>query len=119
MSYNILALLIADTTKGMCILCQKVLVLRTLTIHCHIFIFSFFRVSFVIAGHTIFNVDRFFSKIAISYNRSDIFNVDDLAAHVVTDTEGELVKCWREQLSQKFTKLPCIRSLHYFVMSGT
>ena len=84
-------------------------------------IFSFFRLSFMIAGHTKFNVDRLFSKIAISYNRSDIFNIDDLAAvvrlhvHVVTDAEGEIVKCWREQLGQKFTKLPGIRSLHDFV----
>lgn len=84
-------------------------------------IFSFFRLSFMIAGHTKFNVDRLFSKIAISYNRSDVFNVDDLAvvvhlhAYVVTDAEGEIVKCWREQLGQKFTKLPGIRSLHDFV----
>ena len=84
-------------------------------------IFTFFRLSFMIAGHTKFNVDRLFSKISISYNRSDIFNSDDLAAvvclhaHVVTDAEGEIVKHWREQLGQKFTKLPGIRSLHDFV----
>lgn len=38
-----------------------------------------------------------------------------LHAHVVTDAEGEIVKHWREQLGQKFTKLPGIRSLHDFV----
>ena len=31
------------------------------------------------------------------------------------DAEGEIVKCWREQLGQKFTKLPAIRCLHDFV----
>ena len=45
-------------------------------------IFTFFRLSLMIAGHTKFNVDRLFSKIAISYNRSDVFNSDDMAAVV-------------------------------------
>ena len=75
-------------------------------------IFSFFRLSFMIAGHTKFNLDRLFSQISISYNRSDVFNSDDLVAvvslhaRVVMDAEGEVVKHWREKLSQKFTKLP-------------
>ena len=61
-------------------------------------IFSFFRLSFMIAGHTKFNVDRLFSKIAMTYNRSYVFNVNDLVAivglhaHVVTDVEGQTVK---------------------------
>ena len=84
-------------------------------------IFSFFRLSFMIAGHTKFNLDRLFSKIAMTYNRSDVFNIDDLVAivglhaHVETDVEGQTVKQWRQQLGQKFTKLPGIRSLHDFV----
>ena len=64
--------------------------------------------------------DRLFSKIAMTYNRSDVFNVDDLVAivglhaHVETDV-GQTVKQWRQQLGQKFTKLPGICSLHNFV----
>ena len=73
----------------------------------------------MIAGHTKFNVDRLFSKITISYNQSDIFNVDDLATvagmHVTIDADGNIVRQWREKLEHKFTKLPGIRSLHDFV----
>ena len=85
-------------------------------------IFSFFRLSFMIAGHTKFNVDRLFSKIAISYNRSDVFNVDDLAtiagmhANVIIDADGTIVRQWREKFGRKFTKLPGIRALHDFVI---
>lgn len=32
------------------------------------------------------------------------------------DSDGEIVKQWREKLSQKYTKLPGIRSLHDFVV---
>ena len=59
-------------------------------------VLSLFRLSFMISGHTKFNVDRLFSKIEISYNRSDIFNVDDLAAvagmhaHVTIDADGSI-----------------------------
>ena len=35
---------------------------------------SFFRVSFLLAGHTKFSPDLLFSKVAKSYNRSDVFN---------------------------------------------
>ena len=83
---------------------------------------SFFRISFMIAGHTKFNVDRLFSKIAITYNRSDVFNHADLVAIVgahaeaITDNEGEIVRQWREKLAKKFTKLAGIRSLYDFVV---
>ena len=33
----------------------------------------------------------------------------------MTNAEGEIVKHWREQLGQKFTKLPGICSLYDFV----
>ena len=39
---------------------------------------SFFRVSFLIAGHTKFSPDLLFSKIAQSYNRSDVFTTLEL-----------------------------------------
>ena len=83
---------------------------------------NFFRLSFMIAGHTKFSVDRLFPKIALTYNRSDIFNVSDLAtvtgmhAHVTIDADGDIVRQWREKLGHKFTKLPGIRTLHDFVI---
>ena len=76
----------------------------------------------MILGHTKFKVDRLFSKIAISYNRFDIFNVDNLAAivgmhaHVTIDADGSVVRQWREKLGHKFTKLPGICALHNFVI---
>ena len=42
----------------------------------------------MIAGHTKFNVDRQFSQIAISYNRSDVFDSDDLVAVVSKSCDG-------------------------------
>ena len=60
-------------------------------------IFTFFRLSFMIAGHTKFNVDRLFSKTAMTYNRSDVFNLDDLVAvvglhaHIESDI-GQIVE---------------------------
>ena len=45
---------------------------------------SFFHISFMIAGHTKFNVDQLFAKIAITYNKSDVFNCKDLAGIVET-----------------------------------
>ena len=71
---------------------------------------QFFRVSFLLAGHTKFSPDLLFSKIAKSYNRSDIFNTDELKdiiacyAEVIVD-DGTIVGDWREVLSQKYSKL--------------
>ena len=39
---------------------------------------DFLRLSFLIAGHTKFAPDALFSKIARSYNRSDIFTTEEL-----------------------------------------
>ena len=64
------------------------------------------RVSFLLAGHTKFSPDILFSKIAKSYNRSDVFNTDELKdivspyAETIVDN-GTMVCDWREVLSQK------------------
>ena len=56
----------------------------------------FLRVSFLIAGHTKFSPDLLFSKIAQSYNRSDVFNTIELSriisqyADVIID-DGDIV----------------------------
>ena len=82
---------------------------------------DFVRISFLIAGHTKFSPDLLFSKIAKSYNRSDVFNTQDLRniisphASVYVD-DGEIVSDWRANLC-KYSKLPGIRRLHDFVIA--
>lgn len=71
---------------------------------------SFFCLSFMIAGHTKFIVDQLFAKIAVTYNKSDVFNCQDLALVVgkhaeVTVDNRDIVKQWRLKLAQKFTKI--------------
>lgn len=81
---------------------------------------DFLRISFLIAGHTKFSLDLLFSKIARTYNRTDVFTTEELKevissyAAVVID-KGEIVHDWRSPLTQKFSKLPGIRSLHDFI----
>ena len=81
---------------------------------------NFLRVSFLIAGHTKFSPDLLFSKIAQSYNKSDVFNTNKLKnvianyASVILDN-GALVGDWREKLSKKYSKLPGIRELHDYI----
>ena len=80
----------------------------------------FFRISFLIAGHTKFSPDLLFSKIAQSYNRSDVFTTGELKdvistyAEVIID-EGSIVQDWRTPVTGKFSKLPGIRTLHDFI----
>ena len=82
---------------------------------------SFLRVSFLIAGHTKFSPDQLFSKIAQSYNRSDVFTTLELKeivsryADVIIDN-GEIVCDWRSSMT-KYSKLPGIRSLHDFIFT--
>ena len=82
---------------------------------------DFLRLSFLIAGHTKFSLDLVFAKIAKSYNRSDVFNTEELKgvialhADVVVD-QGEIVCDWRTNLT-KYSKLPGNRSLHDFVFA--
>lgn len=77
------------------------------------------RISFLIAGHTKFSPDLLFSKIAQTYNRSDVFNTEELGDIVsryanVTIANGTMVYDWRTLLS-KYSKLPGIRNLHDFL----
>ena len=80
---------------------------------------DFLRISFLIAGHTKFSPDLLFSKIAQTYNRSDVFNTEELGDIVsryanVTIANGTMVYDWRTLLC-KYSKLPGIRSLHDFL----
>ena len=80
----------------------------------------FLQLSFLIAGHTKFSPDLLFSKIAQSYNKSDVFTTEELKevissyAEVIID-KGDIVCDWRTSLSRKFSKLPGIRTLHDFL----
>lgn len=74
---------------------------------------QFFRISFLLAGYTKFSPDLLFSKIAQSYNCSDVLNTNELKdiisdyAEVIVD-DGTLVCDWREILSDKYSKIPGI-----------
>ena len=82
---------------------------------------DFIRILFLVAGHTKFSPDLLFSKIAKTYNQSDVFTTEELRnviaqyADVVVD-DGTLVRDWRSVLT-KYTKFPGIRSLHEFIFS--
>ena len=82
---------------------------------------SFLRISFLIAGHTKFSPDLLFSRIAQTYNRSDVFTTQELKdvialyAHVVID-DGSIGCDWRNAMA-KYSKLPGIRSLHDFIFT--
>ena len=82
-----------------------------------------FRISFLIAGHTIFGPDLLFSKIAKTYNNRDVFSTTELKDEVigqyadVTLDDGAIVCVWREAVAKKYSKMPGIRNLHDFVFS--
>lgn len=83
--------------------------------------FDFISISFMIAGHTKFPPDQLFSRIAQTYNCSDVFDIDDLKevaryAEVVVDY-GEIVVDWRNAVSLKYGKFPGIRSVRDFIFT--
>ena len=82
----------------------------------------------MVPGHTKFAPDRLFSSIAHTYNRSDVFNINELQAvcanHATTAvSSGSDVYHWRSYLSTKYSDVPGIRKLHDFLIvrspSGT
>ena len=86
-------------------------------------ILDFIQVSFMIVGHTKFEVDRVFSSTSKAYNQSDVFNTEELASVMsqadnldATIDDGSLVYPWREAVDRKYTKLSGIRSLHDFLV---
>ena len=73
----------------------------------------------MIAGHTKFSPDLIFSKIAKTYNQSDVFTTTKLKDLIsryadVTVDEGSIVCDWRNAMT-KYSKLPGIGSLHDFI----
>ena len=68
-------------------------------------------------------MDRLFSRVATTYNRSDVFNADDLRAVIVAHApaiifdHGEIVKTWRSVLEKKYSKVDGVRELREFVVT--
>ena len=83
--------------------------------------FEIVTISFMIAGHMKFSVDQLFSRVAQSFNHSDIFITEELAgivepyAIVVIDS-GDIVTQWRAALDT-CTKMPGKRGLHDFMFA--
>lgn len=79
------------------------------------------RLSFLVVGHTKFDVDRVFSTTAKAYASEDVFTTEELA-NIMSQSDnissivdnGRLVRPWREKLPVKYTKLPGIRAMHDF-----
>jgi len=84
---------------------------------------DYLRFSFLIAGHTKFDVDRMFSATTKAYNASDVFNTQGLL-HVMSQYDkisgiivgGDSILNWRNKVSQKYSKLPGISELHDFLI---
>ena len=79
--------------------------------------FDYVRLLFLVPGHTKFSPDRLFSSIAHTYNKSDVFNIDELqslcslhATSVVED--GSAIFVWRAFIDRKYGDVPGIRKLH-------
>lgn len=77
---------------------------------------DYIRLAFLVPGHTKFSPDRLFSSIAHSYNRSDVFTIDELKSvcsqHATTIIEdGNGIFCWKQQLQDKYGEVSGIRKL--------
>jgi hypothetical protein len=82
------------------------------------------RTPFLITGHTKFAPDRVFASVANSYNKSDVFNCQeliDIASRYATAAEetGVHILHWREELDKKYTLLSGIRKYHDFLLIVT
>ena len=78
------------------------------------------RFCFLVAGHTKFSPDRLFALAGNAYNRSDIFNEEELLAIYqgfgrACLEDGSNVRSWRKTLEKKYSDLPGVRKLHDFL----
>ena len=77
------------------------------------------RTPFLITGHTKFARDRVFASVANSYNKSDVFNCQeliDIGSRYATATEETGVHILQE-LDKKYTLLSGIRKYHDFFVN--
>ena len=84
---------------------------------------DYLRFSFLVAGHTKFDVDRVFSITAKTFHSSDVFNTNELVTIMsqpdqitAKQVKGNVIYNWREKISAKYSKLPGIRELHDFII---
>ena len=83
-------------------------------------VLDYFRISFMVAGHTKFARDLLFSLTARDSYASNVFNERELVAvmeqhaSVVIDS-GRIVRVWRKTVAKKYSNLPGIRGLHDFL----
>ena len=84
---------------------------------------DYLRFSFLVAGHTKFDVDRVFSVTAKAFNSSDVFNTNELVTIMsqpnqitAKQVKGDVIYDWRAKISAKYSKLPGIRELHDFII---
>lgn len=82
---------------------------------------SHIHISFMLAGHTKFALDRLFAKTGSAYKTADVFTIHELqtlctpsASTVVED--GDNVLTWRDSLGGKYSDLPGVRKLHDFLI---
>lgn len=79
--------------------------------------------SFMVPGHTKFEPDSLFSRIAHKFQRSDVFNTPELVQLVrscgtkAIELPLKLLRLWKETLSAKYSDLKDIQSFNYFVIS--
>lgn len=75
---------------------------------------------FMVPGHTKFSPDRLLAQVSNSYNRSDIFTIDevkdvcDLHAHTSIE-DGASVLQWHDTLRIKYSDLPGTRKYDYLI----
>lgn len=83
-------------------------------------IMDYFRISFMVTGHTKFTPDQLFSLTARNFYVSDVFNEKELIALMerhasVMFDSGRIVQVWRQTVTKKYSNLPGIRDLHDFL----
>ena len=79
---------------------------------------------FLVAGHTKFSPDRLFALAGNTYNRSDVFNEEELLAiyqgfGTAYLEDGANVTTWRKALEKKYSDLPGVRKIHNFLIVRT
>ncbi len=77
---------------------------------------DYLHFSFLVVGHTKFDIDRVFSVTAKAYSTSDVFNLLDVMSQANNISgvmvNGNSILNWRDA---KYSKLPGIRALHNFL----
>ena len=83
---------------------------------------DYVRFCFMVAGHTKFAPDHLFAQVSTSYNRRDVFTIEELKdvcelhAHTTIE-DGVSVLQWCETLRNKYSDLPGTRKYHDFLIA--